>query len=194
MKDMETPVQPSSTASPRWPRSLLISLGFNIVGILLLCGLGLYTFMLNVDLGETSRRVTKEIAARQQTERYLVETRNRLNQSLEEIAQLKTQLEYKPSEFQMGTASKPTMPMAVHFRSSFLGKGVVAVLENTSDRSLTVVMNVRNPTLARLRRFTVDIEPHASEDFGHLEGWQFASGDELTLFHNNFNALRVVVP
>lgn len=194
MKDMETPVQPSSTASPRWPRSLLISLGFNIVGILLLCGLGLYTFMLNVDLGETSRRVTKEIAARQQTERYLVETRNRLNQSLEEIAQLKTQLEYKPSEFQMGTASKPTMPMTVHFRSSFLGKGVVAVLENTSDRSLTVVMNVRNPTLARLRRFTVDIEPHASEDFGHLEGWQFASGDELTLFHNNFNALRVVVP
>lgn len=194
MKDMETPVQPSSTASPRWPRSLLISVGFNIVGILLLCGLGLYTFMLNVDLGETSRRVTKEIAARQQTERYLVETRNRLNQSLEEIAQLKTQLEYKPSEFQMGTASKPTMPMTVHFRSSFLGKGVVAVLENTSDRSLTVVMNVRNPTLARLRRFTVDIEPHASEDFGHLEGWQFASGDELTLFHNNFNALRVVVP
>lgn len=191
---METPDQSSVKITSRWPRSLLISLGFNIVGILLLCGLGLYTFMLNVDLGETSRRVTKEIAARQQTERYLVETRNRLNQSLEEIAQLKTQLEYKPSEFQMGTASKPTMPMTVHFRSSFLGKGVVAVLENTSDRSLTVVMNVRNPTLARLRRFTVDIEPHASEDFGHLEGWQFASGDELTLFHNNFNALRVVVP
>ena len=191
---METPDQSSVKITSRWPRSLLISLGFNIVGILLLCGLGLYTFMLNVDLGETSRRVTKEIAARQQTERYLVETRNRLNQSLEEIAQLKTQLEYKPSEFQMGTASKPTMPMTVHFRSSFLGKGVVAVLENTSDRSLTVVMNVRNPTLARLRRFTVDIEPHAREDFGHLEGWQFASGDELTLFHNNFNALRVVVP
>ena len=191
---METPDQPASTTSPRWPRSLLISIGFNIAGILLLSGLGLYAFMLNVDLGETSRRLVRETAARQQTERYLAETRNRLNQSLEEIAQLKTQLEYKPSEFHLGSTSKPSMPVTVHFRSSFLGKGVVAVLENTSERSLTLVMNVRNPTLARLRRFTIDIEPHASEDFGHLEGWQFASGDELTLFHNNFNVLRVVVP
>lgn len=190
---MEIPTQPSNPP-PRWPRNLLISVGFNIVSVLLICGLALYAFMLNVDLGEAGRRITKEVAARQQTERYLVETRTRLNQSLQEIEQLKAQLEYKPSEFQSGSDAKPAMPVTVHFRTSFLGRGIVAVIENTSDRHLTVVMNLRNPTLARLRRFTLEIPPHGSEDFGHLEGWQFASGDELVLFHNDFNALRVVVP
>ena len=191
---METSEQPSVQTSPRWSRSLLISIGFNILGILLLCGLGLYAFMLNVDLGDAKRRINKEVASRQQTETYLVETRLRLNQSLQEIEQLKAQLEYKPSEFQSGLDAKPPMPITVHFRTSFLGKGIVAVIENTSERDLTLVMNLRNPTLARLRRFTLEIPPHGSEDFGHLEGWQFASGDELVLFHNDFNALRVVVP
>ena len=191
---METPNQSLPKTSPRWPRSLLISIGFNIVGILLVCGLALYAFMLNVDLGDAGRRVAKEVQARQQIERYLAETRNRLDQSLQEVEQLKSQLEYKPSEFQTGPGAKPSIPVTAHFRSSFLGRGIVAVLENTSDRHLTVVMNVRNPTLARLRRFTLEIPPHGSEDFGHMEGWQFASGDELVLFHNDFNALRVVVP
>jgi len=161
---------------------------------MLLSGASLYAFMLNVDLGETNRKLVKEIQIRQQAERYLVETRTRLTQSLQEIDQLKTQLEYKPADFPPALAAKPALPMVVHFRSSFLGKGIVAVLENTSERYLTVVMNVRNPTLANLRRFTVELAPHSSEDFGHLEGWQFASGDELSLFHNDFNALRVVVP
>lgn len=190
---METLPQPVK-APPRWSRSLLISIGFNIIGILMVSGLGLYAFMLNVDLGEAGRRINKEVAARQQSERYLVETRTRLNQSLQEIEQLKAQLEYKPGEFQMGSSNKPAMPVTVHFRTSFLGRGIVAVFENTSGRDLTIVMNLRNPTLARLRRFTLEIPPHGSEDFGHLEGWQFASGDELVLFHNDFNALRVMVP
>lgn len=159
-----------------------------------MCGLALYAFMLNVDLGEAGRRYAKEVQVRQQTERYLAETRNRLDQSLQEIEQLKAQMEYKPSEFHTGPDAKPSMPVTVHFRTSFLGRGIVAVLENSSDRHLTVVMNVRNPTLAQLRRFTLEIPSHGSEDFGHLEGWQFASGDELMLFHNDFNALRVVVP
>ena len=178
----------------RWSRGLLVSIGFNIVGFLVVCGLALYAFMLNVDLGDAARRYTKEVQARQQTERYLAETRQRLDQSLQEIDQLKRQLEYKPSEFQVGQSAKPALPVAVHFRSSFLGKGIVAVVENSSDRDLVLVMNVRNPTLARLRRFTLELPPHGSEDFGHLEGWQFASGDEIMLFHNDFSALRVVVP
>ena len=191
---MENPDSSSTKTSRHWPRSLIISVGFNIFAFLLVCGLALYAFMLNVDLGDAARRYTKEVQARQQTERYLAETRMRLDQSLQEVEQLKRQLEYKPSEFQAEQSAKPALPVSVHFRSSFLGKGIVAVIENGSDRDLTVVMNVRNPTLARLRRFTLDLPPHGSEDFGHLEGWQFASGDEIMLFHNNFSALRVVVP
>lgn len=191
---MDTQPAVPPPVSGRMSRRMMVSIGFNIALGLVVCGLGLYAFMLNVDLGDVKRRLSKEVEVRQQTERYLIETRNRFNQSLQEIEQLKKQLEYKHSEFQPPSSLKPPMPVVVSFRSSLLGKGIVAVLENTSERYLTVVMNVRNPTLANLRRFTIELAPKSQEDFGHLEGWQFSSGDELVIFHNDFNALRLVVP
>ncbi|MCK7496315.1 MAG: hypothetical protein MZW92_39385 [Comamonadaceae bacterium] len=62
---------------------------------LLACGLVLYAFMLNVDLGDVKRRLSKEVETRQQTERYLIESRNQLTNSLREVEQLKAQLAYK---------------------------------------------------------------------------------------------------
>ncbi len=191
---MDTPngVFPQSAA--RLSRGIKISVGINIALGVLVCGLGLYAFILNVDLGEAQRRLSKEVETRQKTEGYLVETRNRLNQSLLEIEQLKAQLQYKETDFQATAGTKPAMPVVVSFRASFLGKGLVAVLENSSERYLTVVLTVRNPTLANARRFTLKLDPKSSESFGHLEGWQFASGDELALYHDDFNPLKLVVP
>jgi hypothetical protein len=180
--------------SARMTRGMMVSLGFNIALGLLACGLGLYAFMLNVDLGDSKRRLSKEVEVRQQTEAYLVETRNRLNQSVLEIEQLKAQLQYKETEFQTTPGLKPTMPVLVSFRSSFWGKGLVAELQNTGERYLTVILTVRNPTLSSARRFSLQLEPKSSTAFGHLEGWAFASGDEIALFHNDFNPLKLVVP
>jgi len=75
-----------------------------------------------------------------------------------------------------------------------LGKGLVAVIENTSDRYLTVMLSVRNPTLSTARRYKLDLDPRSSTDFGHLEGWQFSSGDEVGLFNDEFTGLRLSVP
>jgi len=178
-------------------RGLIVSIGLNVVLLLLACGLVLYAFMLNVDLGDVKRRLSKEVETHQQTERYLIETRNQLTDSLREIEQLKAQLAYKETDVQAAVAAaaaKPALPVVVGFRSSMLGKGLVAVIENTSDRYLTVVLAVRNPTLSTTRRFKLDLEPKSSTDFGHLEGWQFASGDEVGLFNDEFGALRITVP
>jgi len=70
-------------------RMLWVSVGVNVVLLLLVCGLALYAFMLNVDLGDVKRRLSKEVETRQQSERYLIETRNQLTESLREIEQLK---------------------------------------------------------------------------------------------------------
>lgn len=176
-------------------RGLFVSVALNVVLVLLVCGLTLYAFMLNVDLGDVKRRLSREIETRQQTERYLIETRNQLTDSLREIEQLKAQLAYKETDAQTAsTAAKPALPVVVGFRSSILGKGLVAVIENTSDRYLTVILAVRNPTLSTARRFKLDLEPKSSTDFGHLEGWQFESGDEVGLFNDEFGALKVTVP
>jgi hypothetical protein len=186
----------SVTAPPRPKRrGLIVSIGLNVVLFLLACGLVLYAFMLNVDLGDMKRRLSKEVETRQQAEAYLVETRNQLNLTLRENEQLKAQLAYKESDYQAAAAAaKPALPLVVGFRSSMLGKGLVAVIENTSDRYLTVVLSVRNPTLATAKRFKLDLEPKSSTEFGHLEGWQFASGDEVGLFNDEFGVLRLTVP
>ena len=150
--------------------------------------------MLNVDLGDLKRRMSKEVETRQQTERYVVETRNQLTESLREIEQLKAQLAYRETDYQAAEKAKPALPVIVNFRSSMLGQGLVAVFENTSDRYLTVVLSVRNPTLSTTKRLKLDLEPKSRTDFGHLEGWQFASGDELSLFNDEFGALKLSVP
>lgn len=187
----------AGTSSPVQPkrRGLFVSIGLNAVLLLLACGLALYAFMLNVDLGDMKRRLSKEIETRQQSERYLIETRNQLTESLREIEQLKAQLAYKEADVRAATvAVKPALPLVVGFRSSMLGKGLVAEIENTSDRYLTVILAVRNPTLSTARRFTLNLEPRSSIDFGHLEGWQFESGDEVGLFNDEFGALKLTVP
>jgi len=183
---------PSSTQPKR--RGLVVSIVVNVVLLVLVCGLALYAFMLNVDLGEVKRRLSKEVETRQQAERYLIETRNQLTDSLREIEQLKTQLAYKESDIQAVAAAKPALPVVVGFRSSMLGQGLVAVIENTSDRYLTVVLAVRNPTLSTAKRFQFELAPRSSIDFGHLEGWQFASDDEVALFNDAFAALKITVP
>lgn len=183
----------SSPVRPK-RRGLFVSIGLNVALFLLACGLALYAFMLNVDLGDAKRRLSREIETRQQTERYLIETRNQLTESLRNIEQLKMQLAYKETDARTAAAAKPVLPVVVGFRSSMLGKGLVAVIENTSDRYLTVVLAVRNPTLSTARRFKLDLAPRSTTDFGHLEGWQFASGDEVGLYNDDFGALKITVP
>jgi hypothetical protein len=175
-------------------RGLMASIGLNVVLVLLACGLVLYAFMLNVDLDDVKRRLSKEVETRQQTERYLIETRNRLTESLREVEQLKAQLAYRESDYQVATTAKPALPVVVGFRSSMLGRGLVAVIENTSDRYLPVVLTVRNPTQSTAKRFNLELDPKSSTHFGHLEGWQFVSGDEVGLLNDEFGALKLRVP
>jgi len=187
MTTISTPGQPKR-------RGLILSIGVNVVLLLLACGLLLYAFMLNVDLDDIKRRLSKEVETRQQAERYLIEARNQLTDSQREIEQLKAQLSDKETDYRAAISAKPALPVVVSFRSSILGKGLVAVFENTSDRYLSVVLSVRNPTLSTARRFTLELDPKSSTDFGHMEGWQFAAGDELGLFNDEFGALRLTAP
>jgi flagellar basal body-associated protein FliL len=141
---MTMDIQPNDPALPR-RRGLIVSVILNGVLFLLVCGLVLYAFMLKVDLDEGKRRLSKEVEAHQQAERYLVETRNLLTNSLRENEQLKAQLAWKESDYQAAVSAKPALPVVVDFRSSLLGQGLVAVINNTSDRYLTLVLVAPDP-------------------------------------------------
>lgn len=176
-------------------RGLMASMGANVVLFLLTCALLLYVFMLNIDLGDIKRRLSKEIEARQLSERYLIETRNQLTESLREIELLKLQRAHGETDSRpVGSAVPAALPVVVGFHPLARGPGLVAVIENTSDHPLTIVMTVRNPLLPTARRFRLELEPESSIDFGHQDGWSFASGDEIGLFSEAFAAFRLTVP
>ena len=44
------------------------------------------------------------------------------------------------------------------------------------------------------KSFRVDLGPGGSKEVGHLEGWNFESGDLITLEHNDYSTLRVKFP
>ena len=155
---------------------------------------GLYAFLLKVDLDDALRRLSREVEARQRGEQYLADTRAQLTEKLREIEQLKEQLDYAAQDYGQLAARKPALPVTVNFRPSWLGQGVVAEIHNASPRFLSVVLVARNPTLSSARRFTLELRPESNTPFGHLEGWRFVSGDELTLYNDGFAQLRTVVP
>lgn len=181
-------------SAPKGRRGFFVAVGVSVVLLVVTAGLLLYALMLNVDLDEVKRRLSKEIETRQLAERYLTETRNQLTSSLREIEQLKAQLAYRESDLRSAISAKPALPVVVSFRSSIFGKGQVAVINNSSDRYLTVTLTARNPTLSTVKRFTLELDPQSKTEFGHLEGWQFTSGDEMALYNDAFGALRLTVP
>jgi len=174
----------------------MVSISVNVVLLLSACGLLLYVFMLNIDLGDIKRRLSKEIEARQLSERYLIETRNQLTGSLREIELLRTQRVYREADSRTttGSTASAALPVVVGFQPLIRGQGLVAVIENTSDRHLSIVLTVRNTALPAPKRFKLELQPQSSLNFGHQDGWQFASGDELGLFSEEFAAFRLTVP
>lgn len=171
---------------------LWLSLMANALLLVLAGGAILFAFMLSYDVQEAKIQLAKEREDKQRVEAYLAESRARAAEVEREIRRLSQALNAKdPAQTDSG---KPELPVKVSFRKSYLGIGLVALIENSSTRYLTLVLTTRNPTLSSVKRFQIEIEPGDDIAFGHDDGWKFTSGDELGLFHDNYKALKITVP
>lgn len=90
-------------------------------------------------------------------------------------------------------AAKPNMPIRVSTRDALTGSGLVAQFTNSSDRYIAVVATFTNPTTNQSLRARVDISPNDTKEIGHLEGWAFASGDEILLEHSDYRSSLITV-
>jgi hypothetical protein len=177
------------TVSRKW---LWLSVIANVLLLVLAGGAILFAFMANYDLQEARINLDKEKQDKQRVEAYLAESRARAAEVEREIQRLNQALSAKdPAQID---SSKPALPIKVSFRKSYLGIGLVAVIENTSSHYLTLVMTARNPTLSTVKRFQIEIKPGDDIAFGHDDGWKFASGDELALYNDKYQSLKALVP
>ncbi len=177
------------TVSRKW---LWISVIANILLLALAGGAILFAFTLSYNLQEVKIQLGKEKEDKRRVEAYLSESRARAAEVEREIKRLSQALNAPdPAQVDLG---KPGLPAKVSFRKSYLGIGLVAIIQNTSSHYLTVVMTVRNPTLSTAKRFQIEIKPGDDIAFGHDDGWKFTSGDELNLYNDNYRALKLQVP
>lgn len=182
-------VQQLPQVAKKW---FLLSLIANVLLLVLAGGAILFAFMLSYNLQDAKIQLGKEKEERRQVESYLAESRARAAEVEREIRRLSQALNAQdPAQAESG---KPDLPVLVSFRKSFLGIGLVAVIENTSSHYLTLVMTARNPTFSTIKRFQIEIAPGDDLAFGHNDGWKFTSGDEFSLYHDNYRAFRLVVP
>jgi hypothetical protein len=196
---MNDPVSMSSSEQPASSSGIArkwfwLSIIANVLLFIAAGGAVLFAFMLSYDLQDAKLHTEKEVQARHRAEHYLQETRARLAEAQRETERLSHALSKRAADPAQYDDGKPALPVSVRFRKSFWGKGLVAVIENTSDQYLTLVLSVRNPTLSTAKRFQIEVKGGDDLDFGHDDGWQFASGDEVGLYHNDFKALKMMVP
>ena len=98
-----------------------------------------------------------------------------------------------PSSAQAELA-KPAIPILFTYRKALLSDGLVATFTNQSDRLLAILVTVRNPSFGRQDSFRLDIPPNRSKEIGHLEGWNFVSGDVITITHAEYAPLIKIIP
>jgi len=80
----------------------------------------------------------------------------------------------------------PVMPVVVGYRPALLGAGLVAQIKNVSGRHLSLLTTLKNPTTGQQKVVRIDVAPGQVQEIGHLEGWTFASGDQITIAHNDY--------
>ncbi|MGJ7915453.1 hypothetical protein ACI48D_08250 [Massilia sp. LXY-6] len=87
----------------------------------------------------------------------------------------------------------PPVPFRIEMRRSTVGRGLVAMLTNTSAMQLSVIMTTRNPTTEAEKEKSLQVAPGRKVEIGHLEGVQFASGDQIRLRSSGFEELHYTV-
>ena len=93
------------------------------------------------------------------------------------------------------TMHKPDLPIEVKYRESMLGKGYVAIIKNTSKSNISVNITLRTSNQDQQKKSAViAFEPLFEESIGWMEGWEFKSGDAITISHNEYQTSTFKIP
>ena len=90
----------------------------------------------------------------------------------------------------------PVVPVTISWRRAFTGPGLVAAFHNSSDKTLSVLVLVFNPTAKRQREFSLALPQtgNGAAEIGYGQGWAFASGDQLTVKSDGYRDVSAVTP
>ncbi|MDX1914190.1 MAG: hypothetical protein SFU55_01295 [Methylophilus sp.] len=163
-----------------------------LVGIVLTIGVVgsfFYIQQLNHEIASTKAELssTKKSLAVAQTEKTQIAEQKKIADKLLEVATEGL------SQATAQLAKKPELPINVSYRQALMGDGLVAQFTNNSDRFLSIVATFLNPTTNQHMTTRLDLAPRAIKEVGHLEGWTFSSGDQLTIKNNDYEPTYMTI-
>jgi len=126
------------------------------------------------------------------TERKLLDLREQLTRS--EVAVQEQQAALDTRDAALAAATQPDLPVRVSFRPAWMGQGMVATLRNVSPRTISLRVEVRDPNVHKSKSFAFDIDPGASADIGHAQGWLVTSGQSLRVAATGYKSVTAFAP
>lgn len=140
-------------------------------------------------LGQQRELLQTELA---QSERRILDLREELTRA--EVAVQEKQAALATRDAALADATQPDLPVRVSFRPAWMGQGMVATLRNVATQPISLMVEVRDPLAHRSKSFAFDINPGASADIGHAEGWLVTSGQSLRVAATGYKSVTAFAP
>jgi len=90
--------------------------------------------------------------------------------------------------------SKPEMPVSITYRNSSVGIGYVVQFHNTSNKYLGIRAVFKNSTMNQSMEKQFNLDPFGTQEFGWTDGWEFVSGETITVYESDYQTLNVRIP
>ncbi|HZO24241.1 MAG TPA: hypothetical protein VFB37_17245 [Steroidobacteraceae bacterium] len=125
-------------------------------------------------------------------ERRVLDLREQLTKS--EVAVQEKDAALASRDVALAEATQPELPVRVSFRPAWMGQGMVASFRNVGREQLTLMIEFRDPTAHASRDFALVVQPGATADVGHAEGWLVNSGQSVRVSASGFKSITAFAP
>lgn len=160
-------------------------LGALLLTVLVAVGVGWYARQLE----QQQLRLRAELGA--QAHRIL-ELREQLTAA--EVAVQEKNAALATRDAQLAQATLPELPVRVSFRPAFMGQGMVATFQNTSNEQLSLMVEFRDDTLHGARDFVLVVAAGGKAEVGHAQGWLVNSGQSVRVSANGYRSVTAFAP
>lgn len=175
-------VNPDVPVRPRQPVALLVALILAIAGALAAAAYANWS---------AQERLTLQ-ARLAEAERRVLDLREQLTRA--EVAVQEKDAALASREVALADATQPELPVQVSFRPAWMGQGMVATFRNVGTEQLTLMVEFRDPNLKASRDFALVVEPGASAEVGHPQGWLVNSGQSVRVAASGFRSVTAFAP
>jgi hypothetical protein len=125
-------------------------------------------------------------------ERKVLDLREQLTKA--EVAVQEKDAALASREVALADATQPELPVRVSFRPAWMGQGMVASFRNVSTQQLTLMVEFRDSSLRSSRDFAIVVEPGATAEVGHPQGWLVNSGQSVRVSASGFKSVTAFAP